>query len=106
MTTTVSNLATGANVLQWNVTNGSCTETDQLTIISDTVIPAVVMADQVLCDTDFIEITADDATPATAWWSIQSGGGTIEDSSANITNITDLPEGETVLVWTVERRRR
>lgn len=102
MTTTVSNLATGANVLQWNVTNGSCTETDQLTIISDTVIPAVVMADQVLCDTDFIEITADDATPATAWWSIQSGGGTIEDSSANITNITDLPEGETVLVWTVE----
>lgn len=101
MTTTVSNLQTGTNVFQWNVTNGFCTETALLSVISDTIIPAVSMADQTLCDTNFLDISADDATPATAWWSIISGGGTIADSSANNTSITNLPEGETILQWTV-----
>jgi hypothetical protein len=101
MITSVSNLQTGDNVFQWNVTNGFCTETAQLTVTSDTVIPAVTMPDQTLCDTNFLDISADDATPATAWWSIISGGGTIADSSANNTSISNLPEGETVLQWTV-----
>jgi len=101
MTTTVSNLQTGMNVFQWNVTNGFCTETAQLTVISDTIISAVTMSNQALCQTDFLMISADDATPATAWWSLISGGGTISDSSANITTITNLSEGETVLEWTV-----
>ncbi|MEA1874036.1 MAG: T9SS type A sorting domain-containing protein [Bacteroidota bacterium] len=101
MVTTVSNLQTGDNVFQWNVTNGFCTETAQLTVTGDTIIPAVTMPNQTLCDTSSLIITADDATPATAWWSIISGGGTIADSSANITTITNLPEGETVLQWTV-----
>ncbi|MDA3911088.1 MAG: hypothetical protein PF448_07010, partial [Bacteroidales bacterium] len=101
MITTVSNLQTGDNIFQWNVTNGFCTETAQLTVTSDTVIPAVTMPNQTLCDTNFLDISADDATPATAWWSIISGGGTIADSSANMTTISNLPEGETVLQWTV-----
>ncbi len=101
MTTTVSNLQTGDNVFQWNVTNGFCTETAQLTVTGDTVIPAVTMPDQTLCDTNFLDISADNATPATAWWSIISGGGIIADTSANLTSISNLPEGETVLQWTV-----
>jgi hypothetical protein len=101
MITTVSNLQTGDNVFQWNVTNSFCTETAQLTVTSDTVIPAVTMPDQTLCDTNFLDISADDATPATAWWSIISGGGIIADSSANTTTISNLPEGETILQWNV-----
>jgi hypothetical protein len=101
MTCTVTNLAVGENIFQWNVTNGFCTETAQLTVFADTMINAVSMGNQALCDTNQLQITAQDASPASAWWSIISGGGIIADTTANETLITDLPIGETVIQWNV-----
>jgi gliding motility-associated-like protein len=107
-TTSVSGLSVGANVFEWTVSNGPCTNgltTDQVTIFVFDADNAVANAgpDQEFC-TPTSSATLNGSPlifPATGQWTILSGNGTITDPASPNTTITGLTVGQVVCQWTV-----
>ncbi len=106
--TEITNLGLGVNVFQWEVYNGSCTNSltsDQVTItLFDAQAPAADAGpDQELCFPD-AEVTLAGNVPvgaAVGSWTIVSGPGNITDPASPITTVTALAVGETRLRWTI-----
>ncbi|MFY0627530.1 MAG: T9SS type A sorting domain-containing protein [Reichenbachiella sp.] len=90
-------------VLEWTITNGSCTvSTDQVSITFDeTATIAIAGEDQAICSGN-TTLSANAPTIGTGIWSINSGtGGVISDLSSPTSDFGGI-EGETyVLSWVV-----
>lgn len=105
--TTVSNLATGANVFQWTQTNAPCapaTTSDQVTIfVFDDSQTVNAGADVSFC----LPVTSTTLNgnapiaPATGTWTLVSGSGTIANPSNPNSQVTGLGIGENVFEWTI-----
>ncbi len=102
-TTTVSGLSTGANVLRWTISNGSCApSTSDVTItVSELPTTSNAGADQELCDTDNTALAANTPTVGTGLWTIVSGTATFADATNPTTTVTGLSTGANVLRWTI-----
>ncbi len=105
--TTITGLAIGENVFEWQVDNGPCgTTSDQVSIfIFDANVPvADAGADQSLCTPQIVAALQGSAItfPATGTWTLISGAGTITDPSLPNTTITALGVGVNVFEWTVD----
>jgi len=106
--TTVSGLSVGETILRWTVDNGSC-ETgisfDEVTLLLfDGNNPAAAAgADQSLCTPQSATTMAATAPtfPATGYWVLVSGSGTMADAASPTTAITGLAIGENIFEWTV-----
>ena len=101
----VINLIEGESVvLRWEIQNGAnCPALgDELTItIQPAVIPADAGQDRYLCYTNSLPLDAAPAQQGTGVWSIVSGTAAFVDATNPKTNVSALPAGITVLLWTV-----
>ncbi len=89
-TTTVTGLSTGANVLRWTISNGSCAPSeDQVTItVSELPTPSNAGADQELCDTDNTTLAANTPTVGTGLWTVISGTAVFADATNPTTAVS------------------
>ncbi len=107
--TLISGLATGVNVFQWEVYNGPCFNsptTDQVTITlySDSTSAANAGPDLETClPATSVNLQGEQPiAPGAGTWTLLSGGGTIVDPNDPNTQVTGLPQGESIFVWTLE----
>ena len=103
-TTSISGLIPGELlVLQWTIANGVCPQSsDEVTIWVETETPVANAGDdQHLCEETITAIQAQPANVGTGTWTILSGSGTIQDSLAESTFVTDLLPGTTIIRWMV-----
>lgn len=100
--TAVNNLAPGANVFQWTITNGSCPPSSaQVTITRDEPPSiAVVGADQQIC-ADNASISANTPIVGTGAWNVVSGSGSISASGSSSTTVSNLIPGTNSFAWTI-----
>lgn len=90
-------------VLQWTVTNGTCSPVnDQVTIVFETTpTPADAGADQTLCNTT-ATLSANTPVVGTGAWSVISGtGGAFANAGNPATTFTGTPGVTYTLRWTV-----
>lgn len=106
--TSITGLAVGSNVFQWDVDNGGCANgqtADQVEVlVYDQSVPdANAGPDQQLCSPTFATTLAGSAItfPATGTWTLVSGAGTITDPALPTSTVTGMAIGENVFRWTV-----
>ncbi len=99
--TTVSNLAPGANVFRWTISNGPCpVSSDQVSLIREIPpSPANAGLDTAICS-DAISLYATAPTSGNGIWSIISGGGTLNSPQSPTSQLNNLGPGENRLIWT------
>lgn len=106
-TTGITNLAVGENIFEWTVFNGPCdaptVDRVSIFVFDDQNADADAGADQDLCTPTTSTTLSGNAPifPASGEWTLVSGQGTITDSQAPITTVTDLGVGINVFRWTV-----
>lgn len=98
--TTIRNLMPGANILQWTVSRGSCSLSDQVIIENIMLEPADAGEDQTLC-INYTSLNAKAPIVGVGEWTVISGGGVFDDRNNPNTRVTNLAQGENVLRWTV-----
>jgi len=97
----ISNLSVGTNVFRWTVTNGSCVTFDEVTItrfLSPTV--STAGSDQTICASS-VQLTGNNPSIGIGSWSIITGFGTIANSAAGSTGVSNLAPGANVFRWTI-----
>ncbi|MEI9933746.1 MAG: hypothetical protein WDM71_02600 [Ferruginibacter sp.] len=102
-TTIIGNLVPGTYILKWTITNGSCSNASNDTVIISTgPTPAYAGPDQELCLATSVTLAATKATTGKGLWTYISGpsGYKITDSSLYNTTITNLVTGKYVFCWT------
>ncbi|MFO7789171.1 MAG: SBBP repeat-containing protein [Bacteroidales bacterium] len=97
----VSDLDAGQNILEWTVTNGACTDSDQVIIQQDSIIPADAGPDIAICDAYHTVITAGDPDPGTGLWIVESGSGIVAQENQHTTTVTGLSIDDNELIWEV-----
>ena len=98
-----SNLAEGSTVLEWKIfASQFCPETRDTVELNREVAPsqAVAGSDQNICDSS-AQLSAVEPLAGQGSWSILSGGGIISRADSSVTSIDSLPEGVTILLWSV-----
>ncbi len=102
-------LGIGTNTFAWQVYHGPCDPELSIDFMSIAIYdvnhpPAEAGEDQEFCLPD--NSTMMDATPTSdpvvGNWSLLSGGGTIVTPDAPDSEITDLPVGENLFIWTID----
>jgi gliding motility-associated-like protein len=100
-TTSVSGLAVGQNVFQWNIANGCGNSFDQVVIhVESPPIVAVTGPPQSNCGTDGI-LSANSPGESTGTWTLISGSGSINTVSDSTSGVNDLGWGDNVFEWTI-----
>ena len=100
--TSVTGLATGANVFAFTVTNGVCPATsDQVTVNVDApVLNVSAGIDQQICATT-ATLQGNNPSVGTGAWTVISGGGTITTLNSFNSTVTAIPFAANVYRWTV-----
>ena len=99
---TVTNLAPDVNVFRYNITKGSCTSYDDVTIINNKPTTPDAGYDQSLC-TNSVTLNANPAIQGTGAWTIINGSGTFSNSTANNSTVTGLTTGMNIFRWTITK---
>lgn len=99
---TVNNLATGLNAIEWVVSNGVCNPTRDTVYITVDANPSVAAAgtDQTICR-DSSSLLANTPVTGTGAWTVVAGGGTVNFPSQPSTPVINLTTGPNFLVWTI-----
>jgi hypothetical protein len=95
----VSNLPGGATTFTWTVTNGTCTDVDQVTIYNNSFSIGGVSPPPICVDT--IELQGTDPAPGTGVWTLRSGLGTFDDATYYRSIVRGIGRGDNVYRWTV-----
>jgi gliding motility-associated-like protein len=99
-TSTISNLAVGDNILSWTVSDGICSSTDQVNVVSATEIAAIGGIDRKVCG-DEVNLNATRPEFGYGYWTPLSPGTSITDSLKAFTLVTGLSYGPNTFLWTV-----
>ena len=100
-TTSVSGLQSGNNVFRWVISNGACNpSTDDVSVTSVSVSPAVVMNNLATCGTN-ISISATAPVTGVGTWSVLSGSGSISAVNSATTSVSGISSGTNTFLWTV-----
>ena len=101
-TTVISNLVSGTYIFFWVVTDGTCSDADQVTVIVDQPVTTNAGPDQQVCSTPGTATMAGSSpNPGTGVWSTTSTA-TIANPSNRNTTISGLTSAGTyTFVWTV-----
>jgi gliding motility-associated-like protein len=104
--TSVSGLALGQNIFQWNINNGPCGNTSDQVII--TLFNAAITSTDAGPSVEYCSTTTSHtmaaspvASPAVGVWTLISGGGVIQNPNSPSSLITNLPVGVNVFEWTI-----
>jgi gliding motility-associated-like protein len=99
----VTNLAQGENRFRWTITNGECSDFDDVVIRNDFIEASIRYNDpDAICE-DSVEITANNPTPGTGTWGVVGGAGSAsyENPESSNTIVRDLQQGENILTWSI-----
>jgi large repetitive protein len=101
--TTVTVTAGTSATLQWTITNGTCTSTDQVIITNDAApAPANAGADQAQCNTSSFTVTGNTPSVGTGVWSVVSGAGVVITTPTAVSTVVTVPAGiVAVLRWSI-----
>jgi hypothetical protein len=97
---TVTDLRQGENIFRWTVTNGNCSDYDDVLITNGEVTDADAGTDQIVCD-GTTELEGNDPDVALGKWSVVSGSGVFEDINDPETTVSSLSTGDNTLRWTI-----
>jgi PKD repeat protein len=98
----VTSLGRDVNILRWTVRTSTLGVTyDDVIIINNMPTQANAGIDQVLC-TNSTSLAANSPAVGTGYWTLNSGAGTIADTSLYNSAITSLGPGKNVLKWTID----
>jgi hypothetical protein len=95
-----SQLAANKNVLRWTITNGSCTSSDDITIISHKPSPADAGVNQSIC-VDSIKLGGNKPLIGTGVWTVRNGSGVISDTLTAQPFVTNMATGNNIFRWTI-----
>lgn len=100
----VSNLNNGINEFSWTVSNGTCSVSDSVIIVSDAPIVADAGMDNSICSTA-VTITGNIVMFSSGGWEVTSGGGggTLVTPSLPTTDVTNLTTGTNEFAWILLR---
>lgn len=106
----ITGLTVGINTFVWLVYNGQCgqgpptTDTVNIVVFDSTAPLATAGGDQSLCTPNTTAAMSGNAAtfPGTGAWTILQGGGTIANVSSGTTDITNIPVGENIYLWTID----
>ena len=96
----VCNLNFGPNVLRWTVTIDQCSAWDEVVVNNNQGDPAITEADKRTCNSTE-SISALPVTNGSGVWTTTAPGVTIQNSTANPTNVYNLNNGGNIFYWTV-----
>jgi gliding motility-associated-like protein len=104
--TWVKNLSHGINRFRWTVTNGPCSESDEVLIISDRQpSPAFAGLDQNICDPGNMVLSANPPDlMGKGHWLVITGTGTVSDTSLPNAQLISPSVGNNMLIWRVSSR--
>ena len=100
-TSGLSNVTVGSTVLRWTVTNGTCSDFDEVTVTrTDVPDAASVGANQNVCSSTAV-LSATAVSTGTGTWSVISGAATFTNANDPTDQVSDLSVGVNQLLWTV-----
>lgn len=99
--TVVKSLGKGANTLRWTVSYKGCSTYSDVVIINDLPSAAYAGNTQVLCKDETI-LDATKPAIGTGSWRVVTGSAVFEDENIHNTRVTNLSQGDNVLVWTTK----
>jgi len=101
--TTVTNISTGINVLQWQLKNGVCLNTSTTNIqVDDAPDNSVAGPNQSVCiSSPVTTLAANSPSVGVGTWSVLSGGAVITNSASSSTTVSGLTIGNNVLQWSI-----
>ena len=100
--TTVKNMAQGANTYRWTLYNGSCSTTDEVTIYVNKPDTPMAGPDKTVCsDSTFLQGNYP-SSGQTGYWEIVEGSADFEDVNDPKTKVRGLNYGRNVLRWNIE----
>jgi gliding motility-associated-like protein len=99
-TSTISNLGIGDNILSWTITDGICSSTDEVNVVSATEIAAIGGIDRKVCGNE-VNLNATRPEFGYGYWTALSPGTVVTDTSKAFTKVTGLSYGPNTFLWTV-----
>jgi hypothetical protein len=100
--TTITGVFNGASTtLRWNVSNGLCTNSTQVSVTNNS-FSVSAGPDHTIC-TDNTMMNADDPLSGTGYWTLLAGSGLFTNSTIRNTTITGIGQGNSVYTWTITR---
>lgn len=101
-TTTITGIPTGIYTYSWTISNGSCSNVDQMTVRVSKVSGQSAGNDQSVCGTT-ATMAATAASSGTGTWSQMSGpnSATFASAVSNISTVTGLIPGDYTFRWTI-----
>jgi len=85
-------------VLRWTVNTETCSDFEEVTVIM-TENTVYAGADVTTCDS-IVQLSANHAFGATAFWSVIAGSGTFDNINVSNTKVRNLSSGENIFRWT------
>ncbi len=98
----VSNLNNGINEFSWTISNGTCSTSDTLVVVSDAPIFANAGIDSSICSTT-IPLSGNAPIFSSGGWEVASGGGTIVSPFLPFTNAVNMTSGTNEFAWILIR---
>ncbi len=99
--TTVTDVAYGANTLKWTVVGNGCKD-DDIVIVSDNHFTVTAGNDVTICDTTTILTGTDPGPNGHGIWTV-AGSGWFEDPTNYTTRVNGIQPGANTYIWTVEK---
>lgn len=102
--TMVIGLSPDLNTLTWTITNGFCTNSDDINIINNNPEDPSAGADQALC-TNTTTLAANNpiAGMGTGSWSVYTGNGVFSNSLSATTIVSSIPVQANIYRWTITK---
>jgi len=99
-TSAVNNLAYGANQFVWTLTNGSCVNSDTMTVFVDSIILANAGSDQQACAASTMALSANSTGSGVGTWT-SLGAAIVDDVNNPASTVSNLQTGSNVFVWSI-----
>ncbi len=97
--TTIRELGQGTNILQWTITNNSCSLSDRVEVRNNRT-DVYAGPDQIVY-TSQAYLSANIPARGTGIWNTDAGGGTIASPGSHETSVEGLHEGVNTFIWSV-----
>jgi gliding motility-associated-like protein len=97
---TLNSIGIGTNVYQWTITNGTCSDSDTVSVTTSVPVAAFAGTDSITCQ-NFSTLAASLPTGYAGTWSVVSGTGSFTNSTNPNTQVNGLSPGLNSFVWTI-----
>ena len=100
----VMNLGQGENKFRWTITNGQCSDWDDVVIRNDFKEARILYLNPEPICVDTVALRANNPAPGVGSWGVIGGSGSasFDDPSNPNTTVRNLGQGENILTWTVQ----